>query len=205
MSDLIFEFLLLTCQYLKPLGLPPPPPPPKWKNGWSRSGFSWMQSCSLTKTVFNVLSHWALQHWYNSKPLLYCCLWAPAPQLPVPWKRRSAHLWTEWVVGAIQWVAEPVEKNPTLQICCLHNFNSRSVTGRLQQKAGIGKITLLTIQKQNSPPRKISMHYLQGSLALLLWNHSALMFWLLFCESAEKWETRWCSRGNVWGPRQKAI
>lgn len=26
MSDLIFEFLLLTCQYLKPLGLPPPPP-----------------------------------------------------------------------------------------------------------------------------------------------------------------------------------
>lgn len=24
------------------------------------------------------------------------------------------------------------------------------------------------------------------------------MFWLLFYKSAEKWETRWCSRGDVW-------
>ena len=90
---------------------------------------------------------------------LYCCLWAPAPQLPVPWKRRSAHLWSQWVVEAIRWVAEPVEKN-ALQICCLHNSNSRRVTRRLQQKAGMGKRTLLTIQKKNSPLQKISMHYL---------------------------------------------
>ena len=82
----------------------------KWKNGWSRSGVSWVQFYLLTKTVFNVLSHWALQHCCNSRPLLYCCLWAPAPQLPVPWKRRSGYLWSQWALEAIRWVAEPVEK-----------------------------------------------------------------------------------------------
>lgn len=121
-----------------------------------------------------------------------------------PGARSSAHLWSRWVERAIRWVAEPIVQT-TPQICCLHYFNSRRVTGRLQQKTGMGKITQLMIQRQNSPLQKICMHYLSGRLALLLCDHSALIFWLLFYKSAEKWETRWCSRGDVWESGQKAI
>lgn len=132
-----------------------------------------------------ILSLQALQHRYNSRPLLYRCLSTAAPQL-LPQKQNCSSVKSMSSMNHLVGSWAPRKKMSSKSAVCitliLEGYRKVTAEGRNRKdNTAYSSEAKFTTTKD----RHALFIGQAGTTAL-----KSLMFWLLFCESAVKWQTR---------------